>query len=95
MPGIGPMELIVVLVIALLILGPKKLPGLGRSVGSGMRSSRSRSPAITTRTSCRQPTEPADAASLAAVETSDGRTKPVRTRTSSRSSSTWTSFGRA
>jgi sec-independent protein translocase protein TatA len=37
MPNIGPMELIVVLVIALLILGPKKLPGLGRSLGTGMR----------------------------------------------------------
>jgi sec-independent protein translocase protein TatA len=31
------MELIVVLVIALVVLGPKKLPGLGRSLGTGMR----------------------------------------------------------
>lgn len=38
MPGIGPMELIVVLIIALIIFGPKKLPELGRSLGSGMRS---------------------------------------------------------
>ncbi|MDX6701142.1 MAG: sec-independent protein translocase protein TatA [Baekduia sp.] len=37
MPNIGPMELIVVLVIALVILGPKKLPDVGRSVGRGMR----------------------------------------------------------
>ena len=37
MPSIGPMELIVVLVIALVILGPKKLPDVGRSVGRGMR----------------------------------------------------------
>ncbi len=37
MPSIGPLELIVVLVIALLVLGPKKLPGLGRSLGTGMR----------------------------------------------------------
>ena len=37
LPGIGPMELIVLLVIALLIFGPKKLPDLGRSLGSGMR----------------------------------------------------------
>ena len=37
MPGIGPMELVVVLVIALVILGPKRLPQAGRSVGRGMR----------------------------------------------------------
>ena len=38
MPGsIGPGELIIVLVIALLVLGPKKLPEVGRSVGKGMR----------------------------------------------------------
>lgn len=37
MPNIGPMELIVVLVVALLILGPKKLPEVGRSVGNGIR----------------------------------------------------------
>ena len=37
MPNIGPMELIIVLVIALIVLGPKKLPEMGRSVGKGMR----------------------------------------------------------
>ena len=37
MPNIGPMELIVVLAIALMVLGPKKLPEVGRSVGKGMR----------------------------------------------------------
>jgi sec-independent protein translocase protein TatA len=37
MPNIGPMELIVVLVIALVVVGPKKLPAMGRSVGKGMR----------------------------------------------------------
>ncbi len=37
MPGIGLPELIIVLVILLVIFGPKRLPGLGRSLGSGMR----------------------------------------------------------
>lgn len=37
MPNIGAPELIIVLVIALIIFGPKKLPQLGRSLGSGMR----------------------------------------------------------
>ena len=35
--SVGPMELILVLVIALLVLGPKRLPEAGRAVGKGMR----------------------------------------------------------
>ena len=35
--SIGPMELVIVLVIALIVLGPKRLPEVGRSVGKGMR----------------------------------------------------------
>lgn len=35
--GFGPTELIIVLVIVLLIFGPKRLPGLGKQLGSGMR----------------------------------------------------------
>jgi sec-independent protein translocase protein TatA len=35
--GIGPMELVVVGVIALIILGPKRLPDAGRSLGRGLR----------------------------------------------------------
>jgi sec-independent protein translocase protein TatA len=36
-PNIGPMELVVVLAIALIVLGPKRLPEVGRSVGNGLR----------------------------------------------------------
>jgi sec-independent protein translocase protein TatA len=35
--NVGPSELIIVLVIALIVLGPKRLPEVGRSVGKGMR----------------------------------------------------------
>jgi sec-independent protein translocase protein TatA len=35
--SIGPTELIIVLAIVLIIFGPKRLPGLGRQLGSGMR----------------------------------------------------------
>ena len=35
--GIGPMEVILVLAIALIVLGPKKLPEAGRAVGKGLR----------------------------------------------------------
>jgi sec-independent protein translocase protein TatA len=37
MPNIGPLELAIVLIIALVIFGPKRLPDLGRSLGKGMR----------------------------------------------------------
>jgi sec-independent protein translocase protein TatA len=37
MAGIGVPELLIVLVILLLVFGPKRLPGLGRQLGSGMR----------------------------------------------------------
>ena len=37
MPNVGPMELVVVLIIALIVLGPKRLPGAGRSLGKGIR----------------------------------------------------------
>lgn len=38
MPGnIGPLEIGIVLVIALLVFGPKRLPELGRSLGKGIR----------------------------------------------------------
>ena len=35
--NIGAPELIIVLVIALIVLGPKKLPEMGKSIGRGMR----------------------------------------------------------
>jgi sec-independent protein translocase protein TatA len=41
MPNIGPMELVVVLIVALIIIGPKKLPDVGRSMGRGMREFKS------------------------------------------------------
>lgn len=41
MPGnIGPLEILVVLIIALVVFGPKRLPELGRSLGKGIREFR-------------------------------------------------------
>jgi sec-independent protein translocase protein TatA len=34
---IGPLEIVLVLVIALIVLGPKRLPEAGRSLGRGIR----------------------------------------------------------
>ena len=37
MPNIGPLEIAIVLAIVLIIFGPKRLPGLGKQLGTGMR----------------------------------------------------------
>jgi sec-independent protein translocase protein TatA len=37
LPNVGPLELAVVVIIAVIILGPKRLPEVGRSVGHGIR----------------------------------------------------------
>jgi len=35
--GIGIWEILILLLVVLLVFGPKRLPGLGRQLGSGMR----------------------------------------------------------
>ena len=37
MPNVGPLEIAVVLIIVLIIFGPKRLPELGKSMGRGIR----------------------------------------------------------
>ena len=41
MSGIGVPEMLIVLVIALIVLGPKRLPDAGRSLGQGLRGFKS------------------------------------------------------
>ncbi|MCB0864971.1 MAG: twin-arginine translocase TatA/TatE family subunit [Solirubrobacterales bacterium] len=37
MPNIGPLEIAIVAIIALVVFGPKRLPELGKSLGDGLR----------------------------------------------------------
>lgn len=37
MPNVGPLEILVVLIIALVVFGPKRIPELGQSLGKGIR----------------------------------------------------------
>ena len=37
MPDVSPIQLIIVMIIALVVLGPKRLPELGKSLGKGIR----------------------------------------------------------
>ncbi len=41
MPQIGPLEIMVVSVLALIVFGPQKLPELARSAGKGLKQLRS------------------------------------------------------
>jgi len=45
--GLGPTELIVILVIALVVFGPSRLPKLGESVGQAVRSLREHTDKVT------------------------------------------------
>ena len=36
-PNVGPIELVILVVVLLLVFGSRKLPTIGRSLGSGMR----------------------------------------------------------
>lgn len=47
MPHLGVTELILILVIALLIFGPSKLPDIGRAVGRGIKEFRSATREVT------------------------------------------------
>lgn len=38
--GIGPMEVLLILIVALIIFGPGRLPEIGRTVGKAMRALR-------------------------------------------------------
>ena len=52
-----PMHLLVIIGLALLMFGPKKLPELGKGIGEGIRGFKS---AINDRTDAVQPSQPAD-----------------------------------
>ncbi len=42
MPNVGPLEIILVLIVALVVFGPKRLPELGHSLAEGSASSKGR-----------------------------------------------------
>jgi TatA/E family protein of Tat protein translocase len=65
MPNIGAPELIIILVIALLILGPGKLPEVGASIGKSLREFRKASSDVQEATKIDVTTTPAPAATPA------------------------------
>lgn len=76
MPNIGPVELIIILVIALLILGPGRLPDVGSALGKSIREFRKATNEV--QDSVRIDATPAtSAASAAAVSASAPAAEPV------------------
>jgi len=68
MPNIGPVELVIILVIALLILGPGKLPDVGAALGKSIREFRKASSDVTEAVSVdTSPLPPTPAAAPAAA----------------------------
>jgi sec-independent protein translocase protein TatA len=60
LPNIGPLELIIILAIALLIVGPRRLPEMGNAVGRTIREFRKASSDISDATSVKaEPAKPA------------------------------------
>lgn len=62
MPNIGPMEIGIVLVIALVVFGPKRLPELGKSLGKGIRELRGTLGGDEPKAAIESPAEPAPVA---------------------------------
>lgn len=62
---IGPLEIGIVLLIVLVIFGPKRLPGLGKSLGTGMREFKE---SITGKDGDHDDEEPGERATLTAAE---------------------------
>jgi len=47
MPNLGAPEILIVLIVALIVFGPRKLPELGKSLGNGLREFRRSTGAVT------------------------------------------------
>ena len=75
MPNIGPVELIIILVIALLILGPGRLPDVGSALGKSIREFRKAATDV-------QDSVKLDAAPAAPAATGGCRTRPPPPRRS-------------
>lgn len=72
MPNIGPGEILVILIIALVVFGPRKLPELGKSLGAGIREFRKGTAGLKEEFegSMREPAQPAGAAPVQTITAS-------------------------
>jgi sec-independent protein translocase protein TatA len=78
MPNIGPVELIIILVIALIVIGPGRLPDVGSALGKSIREFRKASSDVTEATRLdTSPLPPSAAPSQAPQSPSSAPTAPT------------------
>lgn len=68
---ISPIQILIVLVIALLVFGPKRLPEMGRSIGRGIREFKGAITDDEPRATPARPVEPTQASATATVQADD------------------------
>lgn len=68
--NVGPVELIIVLIIALLVIGPKRLPEMGNAVGKTIREFRKASTEVSEATTFGSETKPSAGSSSTPPNTS-------------------------
>jgi len=80
--NVGPLELVIVLVIALLVIGPKRLPEMGNSLGKTIREFRKASTDIAEATSMEPETKPAVQQATVSPAAAPGSTAPATAQAS-------------
>ena len=80
MPTPGPLELVIILVIALLILGPGKLPDVGAALGKSIREFRKASADVQDAVNVNVDTSPLPASPAPAPRRAGGRRRSGRRR---------------
>jgi len=87
--NVGPVELIIVLVIALLVVGPRRLPEMGNAVGKTIREFRKASTDITDAATIEPEAKPAPAAT-ASTASPGASAEPASEATSTATASSTT-----
>ena len=84
MPNIGPVELVIILVIALLVIGPGKLPDVGSALGKSIREFRKAASDVQESVKLDAPIMPAAQAPVVQAPVAPTQAPPVSVRPRSR-----------